>query len=268
MIYISGDSFATGEELNDNRFTTYPGDGWLLDHKPWKEWHKQRTKELIAAYGSYHKYIEKCKDDSWGSMVSNHYGMPYVNTAISGASMMTILVNTQNSLTALKNQNIKVEKAFIMLTSPYRISVFKNEGESYNPETSIETLCPTFTDLPCSQSGLTYMKSWVAAEDENAMLSRWMMHFNAIRHAVIALAGIEPIFLDSQFVEQNELHNMEGRMTTPVAKELWRSVEPYFPDVLNRMSTFNGNDPRMPLGHYGWATHNRFAKSLALRYPK
>lgn len=266
MIYITGDSFATGEEINDHQFPTYPGDGWIMDAKPWKEWHKQRTKELIAKYGTYHAYIEASKKESWGAMVSQYAGKDFLNTAISGASMMTIQANTQMALRRLQNEGKKVEQAYVMITSPHRISLFLPEGQSYNPETSIETLSPMFEHLPYSNTGTNYMRSWVAAEDDCGMLCRWMMHFLAIRDTIISLTGVEPVFLDSSFVAQHELDNLEERMKTPISKELWKYVKPHFPDEEHRMSTYNCDDPRTPLGHYGWATHHRFAKALAYRY--
>ena len=268
MIYITGDSFATGEELNDSKFPNYPGAGRITDEKKAKEWQTQRRKSLFAKHGTYHGYITECKKDSWGSMVAQYAGLPWMNSAISGGSMMNMLVNTQNDLSRLAREGKVVTHVYVMVTSPGRIALFKNEGDGLNPETNVESLSPGFDAAHFSHSSINYLKSWVAAEDESGMLCRWMMYFNAIRNTVLALAGVEPVFLDSMFIISNELGNIGDRVTTNLGRDMWEDVKPHFPVFEDRMSSYNCGDPLMPMGHYGWATHNRFAKALANRYHK
>ena len=124
LLYFNGDSFVQGAELGDDILPDHPG---YLSYNSSTNERDVKKQWRASIPPSSDEIIRLELSRNFSSKVAEITGLKYINHALGGASMDSIVRSTLRDLIELKNDNRVI--AFIGTTEPFRAEFASSESE-------------------------------------------------------------------------------------------------------------------------------------------
>lgn len=312
IIYVNGCSFTTGIEIADyilpgytkefsvNEYSSFSFENFfgsdIINYNNWKqEMCAGYTPEDSAlTYGGVTYRLEK--EIRYTSILEKLVGIPVINAASPGCDNNSIYLRTCNDVYNLRKQGYNVKKIIFQFTGMSRFSYIKETADvtdelygnyylNFN-KLDDEFMCRSINYANRNQpSYTTHEKHFVENEPTPALeigmklKSKWLNTFsklNMYKDAVKGATGIEPIMVDSIFIEAEldrdrrgySEHDFDFLNNPDVNTYIGRTMQTLFPQGMDSMAKMmDKNKASLTPGlHFNKEVHELFAEHLARKY--
>lgn len=262
LVYVSGDSFTSGDELADTGLVGYPGLRPLKTVNPEIDhiWFKKKPE--IASKLAFDLKAES-KKRSWPSKLESS-AITVVNSSYPGNSMESISKRVLIDL-----ERIVPDVVIIQITGISRLN--------YTADTSpyFTASCPIFAidSIECkSEIHRRILKATAVSKTDDEFLIDYLYWLHIVNVTVKAKTGSYPILVDSCFLDRNRVYfeniNVKSNdLDILMSASRYNLVDKNSMSYFNkRLNTVNNVEYIMPLGHYAENVHEEFAKYIAETY--
>jgi len=313
VIYVNGCSFTTGIDIADyilpnnpttglsfNNYTKLFKTDVLIEHvKNYDEWRYHQYGILVPGRyelnyaGLTMRTMLKIR---YTSILENLIGISVINKSAPGCDNNSIYLRTCNDVYNLKKQGYNVKKIIFQFTDPNRFSYIKETtdvtdevyGNKYLEFNKLDDnfMCRSINYANRNQSSYTiYEKHFIENEPTPALeismksKSKWLNYFsklNMYKDAIKGATGIEPIMVDSIFMEaelENDRqqyleHDFDFLNHPDPDTYIGRTITSLFPKGIDSMARMIDKDKESLTGglHFNKTVHELFAKHLAEKY--
>ena len=207
IIYVNGDSFTHGTDLEDELFPWFDGPTTRygrIETRTAEQIHKERDDYVNDPNTSLtHREIQNVRREKrWSTKLEGILGSTVSNiSSVGGSSMYTILHKSIQDLHQLRADGKHVSHVILQLTGTPRLPVYYEKEEEAllagHPLGSIEY---PYNVTSCQLSDTGYVgKKFLLTESYNASLIRFFYDLYVGVAAIKSEFSIEPIFVDSVF---------------------------------------------------------------------
>jgi len=197
MIYVNGDSFASGSEIVDHLLPGWPGyhlTGSHLASDADQNWDKNRITAGIEYFGSYQNFMAEEKRHSWPSQIKKiDPDLEIINNSFPGSSITGILNRTIVDLLRYQTER-KIDTVFIQITGPYRFEFYNSDLAN---KTFIREQSAGWLEKLPNEDEKEIAKRYLKLYKDEDWAIKYLYTMTSLRHAVKNIAGVEPIFLSS-----------------------------------------------------------------------
>ena len=264
LIYVNGDSFTAGVELQDYVIPGWPGavSSDFDSSKIYAEWSKIQYK-WRENYG-FREFIEEEKKHAWPARLKKfNNNISIINSSVGGSSIAAIIYRTVKDLEEIKLQNKQVDCVFIQLTSAKRVEFVRlNEPYYIKSSTIFDAINTTDkNDILLKEISKDMLTHYT---DEHWCI-KYIYDLLILKNCVHGLSGVYPIFLTSvasedslRFIQET---SKESLQVMEMSKLLQLNVDPQ-----NKPMHFFANGQKLPGGHYTANTHEIYAMEIYNNY--
>jgi hypothetical protein len=269
LVYCNGDSYAAGHGLGDYMIPGFPGYWTFKEYPdgPKTDWvyglgKGTRTAEIQKHPGFEDTVKRQEKLEAWPNRLNNLLpdGTTVINAAKQGSSHESILTRTTLDLIKMKQSGIKVDYVIIQLTSFARTSYPTVNGEGKYEDKDL-ILSMSWPGIPARELEIS---EWYVRHCQNPVLIvRTLRNIAVLRATVQALAGVDPIFVDSSmFLNQFTMSIMPDPLIQQSIDEFDLRDILFNSKMLRMEDIAKPETPRCPCGHYGNELHKEFAQLI------
>jgi hypothetical protein len=292
IIYVNGDSFTQGCDLEDHLypdFERYYSLGELRSLTLDQLMERQRA-DLIKKETFVKTNLEKSFEYTqsryvfrWSHVLENILNKPVFNlSSHGGSSMYAIAYRTMADVVCLKNQGYNITDIIIQITGSGRISIFKNNNIYEEPPIQTSALLKNIKYNIISKNFISAKNTQYQTLFEHAMLHetnsfneyRLLHDLFMLKHALESLTKARVIFVDSVFykktignsknftftdcdlTEDNHIVKFKQQLDQDIKLSMLECVEENEPDTMTAGM------------HFTAKIHRRFAELVAETYFK
>lgn len=213
FFYFNGCSHTAGAGLFDHSLPGYPGDidrSWdakkIETHK--NAWMASRQEQFNNDYNLRDKIEQEQKKFAWPEILSNLAGADYINNAVQGSSMESIVMRSILDLNALLETGKKPDRVFIGLTSTPRISLpnpqfNKNKNNTWRHSYVNFHLNFKHSNVPKIYQGF-YNSIWSAMTDDN-LLIKYFQSIIMMNSFCYEKLNYYPIYVDCGYTMSTDI---------------------------------------------------------------
>lgn len=256
MIYITGDSFAYGDELGDHLLPGFPGYQGEADPKSIQRWNMERSNNN-----------EFRLDHRWSTVLGKLLEEDIVNKSLPGKSIHGMVTNISLDLELIK----KSKMVFVQITGLHRFQIpyFKTEEGGWIQENyvQINTLIDDSNFFRKSQLNQFSKMRFLLNNDQEFLydyLNQILLIQQLVKSSGAQLFLLDSIFLAScgdilSLIDRFQHDNIIADM---LAKTNFKEEITRFPSMWDIYNANKSLCKEMPAGHYCSNTHKLFAEKI------
>lgn len=272
-IYCNGDSFTSGTEILDDQLPGFPGyhlTGSHLAKDVDKDWKIKRIQKAIEKFESHDKFSLEEKKHAWPAQLEKIDKSLYaLNGATSGSSITSMANRTLLDL--LENKNVKWDKIFIQLTSPYRFEFYKSW---YDYRYFMNENTAGWAEKHKNSNERKIMLEYIQYYKDEDYSIKYLYSMIGLRNAVKGITGLEPIWLVGMKIWKDQILNSVNEnkklkslsmMQTMIFESNIENIED---DDIMENTQIKNNFYYMPGKHYELKCHQKFAEIIYNKHLK
>jgi hypothetical protein len=312
VIYVNGCSFTTGIDIADyilikgtppglsfNDFTNFSIEAISEHMNNYNIWRYSHYDNVIPGLyqlnyaGLTMRYMLKIR---YTAILEKLTGIPVINKSAPGCDNNSIYLRTCNDVYNLKKQGYNVKKIIFQFTDPSRFSYIKEttdftdkvHGDHYLDFNKLDDdfICRSINHANRNQPSYTDYEKYFIEKNPTPLLeasmkleSKWLNYFsklNMYKDAIKGATGIEPIMVDSIFMEAELDKDMQkysedkfNFLNKPdMDTYIGRIITSLFPKGIDSMARMMDKDEESLTGgfHFNKKVHELFATHLARKY--